>query len=260
MSPKLEIPAWTGGHRLTAGAFSEYACRVVEVFRACGYDSLALGGLKARLEAASARLAEFATRERAYDETPAVARADATRDAFCKAFYYAWHYLAQIDSSNPLYEAVMTLRSEMAQCKGVWEHELARETSELKSLQRELARPQNAAALQALGLSAVVQALFAANDAVEAALADRDAARGRRIAGRGGDTTAALRREMANLLLESYRQVNAAARINPGEATERAIKDVNGIIAHYRDIAAQPAKRRRSGVPKTESAAEASAP
>ena len=65
MTAKLEIPEWTGGHRLTAGAFSEYAAGVVATFRAYGYDNLALGGLKDRLEAASARLAEFVTRERA---------------------------------------------------------------------------------------------------------------------------------------------------------------------------------------------------
>ena len=41
-----------------------------------GYGSLALNEIGPELEAANTRLAEFINRERAYDETPAVAKAD----------------------------------------------------------------------------------------------------------------------------------------------------------------------------------------
>ena len=258
MVAKLEIPEWTGS-TLTIGAFSEYAGRVVEVFRTWGYENLALGEIEQELEGANTRLADFINRERAYDETAAVAKADSNRDALWKAFYHAWSYLMELDQAHPLYAAAMTLRSEMTPYKEVDRHELAKETSELKGLQRDLDKPQNVSALQTLGLTAIVQALFTANAAVERAMTDRDTERGSRIAGKGADTTQSLRKALSTLLAEAYRQVNAADRISQSEATETTIRDVNGIIAHYKDIAAQPAKRKGGDEPEPEPEPEASA-
>ena len=253
---RLEIPEWTGS-ALTVGAFSEFAGRVVAAFQLHGYGSLALNELGPELETAVARLAEFINRERAYDETPAVAKADANRDALWKALYHAWSYLMQLDPSHRLYQEAVKLRSEMTPYRGVERHELSKETSELKGLQREFDKEANVRALDTLGLRTIAQALFQAIDAVETAATTRDNERGNRIAGKGGDTTASLRKAVVNLLAETFRQVNAAARINPGEATENAVKDVNGIIAHYKDVAAQPAKRPGKDEPTPEPAPEA---
>ena len=255
MSAKLEIPEWTGS-TLTAGAFSEYAGRVVEVFRTWGYENLALSDLQGDIETANTRLADFINRERAYDETAAVAKADANRDALWNAFYYAWSYLMELDPGHPLHGAALTLRSEMTPYKGVWKHELAKETSELKGLQRDLEKPQNVDALQALGLTKIATALFVANSEVETALTNRDAERGKRIADKGDDTTPELRKALSKLLVEAYRQVNALNRISPSEGTETTVRDVNGIIAHYKDIAAQPAKRKGGDEPEPEPNAE----
>ena len=89
--------------------------------------------------------------------------------------------------------------------------------------------------------------------------AQRDQSRGERIGEKGGDSTAALRKSVASLLIEAYRQVNAAARINPSITVENAIKEVNGIIAHYKDVAAQPAKRKGGDEPEPEPDQEAAA-
>ena len=258
MSTRLEIPEWTGS-TLTVGAFSEYAGRVVDAFVLQGYANLALAEIGPELEAAAARLAEFINSQRAYDETPAVAKADANRDALWKAFYHAWHYVMELDPAHPLYAAALTLRSEMTPYKGVDRHEISKETSELKGLQRDLAKPENVTALRTLGLNTIAEALFTANNAVESAVANRDTERGGRIAEKGGDTTDSLRKAVSTLLIDAYRQVNAAARITPGENTENAIRDVNGIIAHYKDVAAQPAKRKGGDEPTPEPNAAAPA-
>ena len=242
MSTRLEIPEWTGSS-LTVGAFSEYAGRIVSLFKLNGYDQLALTEIGPPLEAAAARLAEFVNRQRAYDETPAVTKADANRDALWKAFYYAWSYLMQLDPSHPLYAEAVKLRSEMTPYKGVYRHELSKETAELKGLQRDLEKPVPSNAVRALGLEAIANALFAANDAVGQAIGERALERGVRIADTGGETTESLRKSTANLLVEAYRQVNAAARIAPGMVTENVVMEANGIVAHFKAVAAQPAKR-----------------
>ena len=256
---KLEIPEWTGS-TLTVGAFSEYAGRVVDAFRIRDYEPLALSEIGPALEAAQRRLADFITRERAYDQTPEVAKADGNRDALWNAVYYAWHYLMELDPSHPLYAEAVKLRSEMTPYKGVWKHELTKETSELQGLQRDLAKLQTAEALEALGLNTIVTALFEANDAVRQIIENRDAERGSRIADKGGDTTDSLRKAVVTLLIDAYRQVNAADRINRSEQTTSAITEVNGIIAHYKDVAAQPAKRKGGDEPTPEPNGEAAAP
>lgn len=61
------------------------------------------------------------------------------------------------------------------------------------------------------------------------------------------------------LLIEAYRQVNAAVRINDSEQTRNAVSEVNGIIAHYKDVAAQPAKHKGGDEPTPEPNGEAAA-
>ena len=249
MSTRLEIPEWTGS-TLTVGAFSEYAGRVVRAFQLYGYETLALGELGPQLEAAHQRFADFVNRERSYDETPEVAKADANRDALWNALYYAWHYLMQLDPSHSLYEHALKIRSEMTPYKGVYRHELAKETAELEGLQRDLGKTPCAAALATLGLNKIAQALFQENETVRQIIESRDVERGSRIADKGGDTTASLRKAVATLLVDVYRQVNAADRIAGNEQTTNAIKDVNGVIAHYKDVAAQPAKHQGGDDPE----------
>lgn len=76
--------------------------------------------------------------------------------------------------------------------------------------------------------------------------------RGNRVADKGGDTTASLCKAVTGFLVDAYRQVNAVARINPGGSAELAIREVNGYIAHYKDIAAQPSKRSGKDEPTPE--------
>ena len=249
---RLEIPDWTGGHRLTVAAFTNFGESVVAAFVKQGFDKLALQSIGPQLSEAVTRLSEFINRQRAYDETLEIAKADANRDALWKAFWYAWSYLMELDPSHPLYEAALKLRSEMTPYKGVWTHELSKETTELKGLQRDLSSSDNTFAIQVLGLSTIVNSLFAANDAVAEIISARDVERGSRAAEKGGDTTASLRKAVTTLLIESFHQVNAASRITPLPEIDAAIQEVCGIIEHYKAIAAQPAKRQGKDDPEPE--------
>ena len=245
---KLEIPEWTGS-TLTVGAFDNFAGSVLAAFVKQGFDKLYLQTIGPELQAAIMRLSEFINRQRAYDETPEVAKADANRDALWKAFYHAWNYIMQLDPSHPLYEPALKLRSEMTPYKGVWTHELSKETTELKGLQRDLSSADNTFAIQTLGLATIVNSLFAANDAVAAIINARDVERGSRAAEKGGDTTPSLRKAVVSKLIEAYRQVNAAARIAPLTEIDTAIQEVCGIIEHYKLVASE-AKHRKGDEPE----------
>ena len=242
---KLEIPEWTGS-TLTVAAFDNFAGSVLAAFVKQGFDKLYLQTIGPELQAAIERLSEFINRQRAYDETPEVAKADANRDALWKAFYHAWSYIMQLDPSHPLYEPALKLRSEMTPYKGVWTHELSKETTELKGLQRDLSSSDNTFAIQVLGLSTIVNSLFEANDAVAAIISARDVERGSRAAEKGDDTTPSLRKAVVSKLIEAYRQVNAASRIAPLTEIDTAIQEVCGIIEHYKLVASE-AKHRKGG-------------
>jgi len=149
----------------------------------------------------------------------------------------------ELDPSHPLYEPALKLRSEMTPYKGVDRHEISKETTELKGLQRDLSSSDNTFAIQVLGLSTIVNSLFEANDAVAAIISARDVERGARVAEKGDDTTASLRKAVTTALGDAFSQVNAAARITPLPEIDAAIQEVCGIIEHYKAVAAQPAHR-----------------
>ena len=248
MASRLEIPEWFGS-RLTVAAFTNFGKSIVTAFQKQGFDKLALLSIGPELEAAVTRLSEFINRQRAYDETPEVVKADANRDALWKAFWNAWSYLMELDPSHPLYASALKLRSEMTPYKGVDRHEISKETTELNGLLRDLDNDDNGRALQTLGLTNIVSALSVANQAVEAAISARDVERGSRAAEKGGDTTPSLRKAVVVKLIEAYRQVNAAVRIVPMPEIEQAIQDVCGIIEHYKLVASE-AKHRKGDEPE----------
>ena len=257
MATRLEIPEWTGSS-LTVASFTNYVRSIYGVFDG-KFEQLALQTIAPELQNAIGRLTEFVNRQRAFDETPELAKADSNRDALWNALYYAWHYAMQLDPEHALYKAALTLKSEMSAYKGVWKHEITKETLELQGLRRYLDCVANSEALSTLGLTNLAAALFAAHDVVAEITSQRDQSRGDRIGPKGADSTAALRKSVATVLIDAYRQVNAAARINPSGTVSNVIKEVNGIIAHYKDVAAQPAKRPGKEEPEPEPAPEASA-
>lgn len=243
---KLEIPEWTGS-ALTLAAFLNYSLSVLKAFAKQGFNNLALSTIGPELQAEVNRLAEFINQPRAFDETPEITKADTKRDSLWKALWYAWHYVMQLDPTDPLYQAALQLRPTMTAYKGVYRHELTKETMELEGLHRDLSTEANAAALETLGLDSIAAGIFAANTIVANVTSEREQTRGQRIAQKGDDTTSALRKQIVVTLTDAIRQVNALDRIQSSAATTQAIQDVCGIIEHYKLVAAQPASKQGDG-------------
>ena len=238
MATKLIIPEWVGS-TLTNGAFLDYAERSLAAYVAEGLDALSLTDIGMKLTEAVDSFKLAVNRQSAYDETSAVTRADTDRDAFAKALYHAWEFLGGLSPNHPFAAHVETLRSEMNAYKGVWRHEMRKETTELQGFQAALATDANRAALAALGLDKISAALFAANDAARAAMESRSDERSSRAEEKAAGTTPELRKAVTTLLVQAARRVNAVNEIAPTDATAAAISKVAALVEEYKSVAAQ---------------------
>ena len=256
MATKLTIPEWVGWS-LTNGSFLKYAENVLAAYVAEGLPELQLTAVGMQLTEAVDALKLAVNRQSAYDETSAVTSSDNDRDALFKALWEAWHRLESLTPTHPFAAHVNTLRSEMNAYKGVWRHELSKETSELDGFKGALATDANRAALAALGLDKLAAALFAANEATDAAMSARDAERGSRADEKAAGTTPELRKAVGNLLVKAGKRVNAVYDFDPENAhAENAIVAVCGIVEHYKAVAAE-AKHRKGDDPAPAPAPEA---
>ena len=235
----LEIPEWTGS-RLTLGAFTNYAKSVTIIMGKAGSEALALGDLIVPLRDAVNQLIKFVNKPSAYDETPAITKNDSKRDALYKALWRAWHYLSEVDEDDQFGKAALQIKPVMNIYKGIDTHELMKETVEIQGLNRDLSTEANKAAVELLGLDKILAELVVANTALSNAVTEREKARGERIADKGGESSASLRKSIVSLLVDCYRQINAANRIKHSETTEQVVQDINGVIAHYKLVAKKP--------------------
>ena len=252
MGTNLIIPEWTG-NRLTNGAFLDYSERTLAVYVAQGFDVLSLTDIGPKLTEAVDALKLAVNRQSAYDETSAVTRADNDRDALAKSLYHAWSFLQSLSATHPLAAHVETLRSEMNAYKGVWAHEMRKETTELQGFQSALASEANRAALAALGLDKVAAALFAANDAARAAMESRNDERSSRDEEKAAGTTPELRKAVATLLVAAARRVNAVNEIAPADAVVAVVGKVAALVEEYKSVAAQfKGKKKEEPAPEPE--------
>ena len=245
------IPEWTG-NRLTNGAFLDYANAVRDAYVGVGLDEINLTALGMQLVEAVDALHLAVKRQSAFDETADVTKADNERDALFKALWHAWDYLCALGDSHPFAAHVKTLMSEMNAYKGVWKHELAKETSELDGFQAALSTDANRAALAALGLDKIANALWTANSAAHTAMTARRDERGERDAEKASGTTPELRKAVAQLLVKAGKRVNAVYDLDPdNEKAATAIKKVCGVISDFKRIASE-AKHRKGDTPDPE--------
>ena len=133
-------------------------------------------------------------------------------------------------------------------------HELSKETQEVEGLQRDLAGEANAATLAKLGFDKIAAELFATNAVLAEAVARREAKGGDREASAGGETTANVRKEASNLIVEIVARVNAAQRLIPSAELEGAVAALMGVISQYRLVASQHTAKREKPEPGPEAA------
>ena len=185
MATILEIPEWTGSP-LTIASFLAYATSIDNNAAEVETDNARFDMLRLQLHKQVLRLQDFINQQRAYAQTPEITKQDQKRDSLWKALWYAWYYIDQIDPTDPLSQYSQRLRPVMTAYKGMWKHEMTKETEEIKGLQRDLAGAAQQQALEQLGLKVIAQQIFAANATLEEQVTQREHARGERIAEKAG--------------------------------------------------------------------------
>lgn len=244
MSGKLEISEWTGCNRLKHGEFVEFAEAVCAVYRGAGFETIGLGAIGPELEGAVAALKGAMARERAFDETTTIARADAERVALFKAAWRFWRAMLALGAGHAMGRAANTLRSELSAHGTLWRRSLAERTATLDAVAATLATDANRAALAALGLDRAFEAIGEANGALKEAFAAREEVRSERAEERASGSVRELRRTAAGRLAEAARMVNALRLVAPTEALAGVVRRVCGIVEEFRRVASRPSHRR----------------
>lgn len=237
MATILEIPEWSGSP-LTIASFLGFATSVDSNAAEVETENATFLQLRSQLHQLVVRLQDFINQQRAYAQTPEITKQDNKRDSLWKALWYAWYYIDQLDPTDPLAQHSALLRPVMTAYKGMWKHEMTKETEEIKGLQRDLSPAAMQQALTALGLTVIAQQIFAANAALEQQVALREHDRGQRIAEKGGETGESIRKQTAPVLLELFKHSNALQRIAPTDSVAQFIQNVCDVINHYKQVAA----------------------
>ena len=237
MATILEIPEWTGSP-LTIASFLAFATSVDSNAAEVETENVTFAQLRQQLHQLVVRLQDFINQQRAYAQTPEITKQDNKRDSLWKALWYAWYYIDQLDPTDPLAQHTALLRPVMTAYKGMWKHEMTKETEEIKGLQRDLAGAAQQQALEQLGLKVIAQQIFVANAALEQQVTQREHARGERIAEKAGETGESIRKHTTPVLLELFKHTNALQRIAPSDSVGDFIQNICGVINHYKQVAA----------------------
>lgn len=124
----------------------------------------------------------------------------------------------------------------MAPYRGIGEHEYSKQTAEVKGLIDLLALPENAAAIELLGMTDEVEGLKEANDDFEANFLSKAAEASGRAAQTGLPSKAVIAK--ANTLYAEIIQiVNAYAIVQTTDVIDKFIDDLNGLVSLYARIA-----------------------
>jgi uncharacterized phosphosugar-binding protein len=100
-----------------------------------------------------------------------------------------------------------------------------------------------------IGLNAVLGELSNANNALaEKYNARTDAGIGR-DAEKGGETTASLRKSVAEMVTDILATVNALDRVMPSDATAAAVTSLSALVSQFKTIASQGGKRHEEPEP-----------
>ena len=247
---------WTG-YGLANGEHLDYSKAIVGVLCDLDHDKVPVGEPLAALDTLNAKYIDFVNESRKFVDTADIAKADARRDALFMAIYSAVEHLAQLEgeTDTSLGRRARVVQAVTGAYKGTTRHSLTKETEELRGLAFDLQKSHAVVeAITALGMLPWLNALMAANDEVDTLYFHRTGERGDRSAAAGGDTTASIRKEASNLIVEVIARVNAAQRLMPSTEVDKAVHALTGVIEQYKLVAASHTAKKTTPEPAPEAA------
>lgn len=242
----LKIDVFAGS-ALTNGAYYKYYDAMVLAVLTCSSEKLDVSQLTTDIWLTLSQMSKLINSQQAYEETAAVSLADHKRDRLFYYIYWTLYYGNELDPSSSLYAPAHKLWVKVSPYKGISAHELMKQTAEVDGVYRDVKNDTEAwAAAETLGLQAAFTQLYNANVELKDAIQKRESERGERAADQGGLTTTQLRRELWSEWQEVADRVTAAYLYTGDDAIAKAIQEVNGVVAHYRLVAANTAKSQQA--------------
>lgn len=225
MTPQIRKFAIT---KLTLGATAFFHSQVLDNIKSATPEALHIEDLVEAYEEKYKQLEQVVNRARAYIITKKLRKADAERDRYVGVIMNT----VRTHRSNPIdhkRKAAQRLSAVLSGFKGVNHHEQTKQTAEIRSMLTFLAEELNLAAAAELHLEEEIEGLRVANDAFSEAMMKKTEEVSERIS-LSETKSKDLRAEVRRLYTAIYERVNAYAIVQPTEAIETFISNMNGLI------------------------------
>lgn len=246
---QLKIDEYAGW-QLTNGAFVQYMDSMVKTMLRTDTDKIDVGKLTSDIRDSIDQMSMLINREKAYEQTKAVATADEARDRTMTFIYQTIHYANLLPTTSYYYEAAHKLWVKAQPYKSIARHELMKQTREVDGFYRDVQDADSKEAIKTLGLERAITELYNANTMVKDEIVAREQERGSRKEAVGGVTPTQLRREILELWQEVAFKVSSAYGYTDDAKLKELITQVNGIVTHYRLIAANTGKKQKKDEPQ----------
>ena len=221
--------------RLTVGATCDFHTKVNELITTATPAALHIETQVVPYTAAITSLSSIVNRSTTFIATAGLKDTDKVRDALVGVINSVVNaHLTNTIASRK--EAATRLSAELAPYKGIGRHEYSKQTAEVKGMLAMLALPENAAAITELSLDDEIDALQTANEAFEAAFLGKAAEAAERKPQTDLDSKTVVNEANA-AYLDIVQVVNAYAIVQPTEAINTFIENLNGTVSYYARIA-----------------------
>lgn len=221
--------------RMTIGSCADFHTQVSKFITTATPAALHIETQALAYTAAVETLSSIVNRQRAFIATASLSEADDVRDSAVGVI----SNVVNAYSTSPVADkqaAAKLLKPQLSAYKGIRNHEYSKQTAEVRGMLGVLEQEDNAEAIAALGLTEEVEALRTANATFETSIMARTA----EISGRmpQSDLKSEDVVEVVNGLYKNIVQVvNAYAIVQPTEAINTFIENLNGTVSYYARIA-----------------------
>lgn len=221
--------------RMTIGSCSDFHNQVMKHIATATPAALHVEDQMEAYEAAAETLASIVNRQRAFVSTKVLADTDRVRDNAVTIIIGT----ARLFRNSPVEEqsaAAELLYPQFSPYKGITKHEYSKQTAEVRGLLGVLDEEANREAAATLNLTGVIEALRTANATFETSITARTAEISERMPQSDLKSEDAV--EVVNGLYKNIVQVvNAYAIVQPTEAINTFIENLNGTVSYYARIA-----------------------
>lgn len=224
-----------GMSKMTIGSCSDFHNKVLGFITTATPAALHIENLTAGYTTSVETLASVVNRQRAFVATVDLKDTDKIRDNASGVISSVTNaYLTSTVEATS--KAAHLLYPQLSPYRGIRNHEYTKQTAEVKGMLAMLDQTENKAAIAALGLTAEVESLRAANIAFENAFLSKTTEMSDRMT--QSDVKSADAVEAANTLYgEIIQTVNAYAIVQPSDAITTFITNINGLVGIYSRIA-----------------------